>query len=246
MVAPLVEAVLLRLLRRRADEDAQPTPNRLVGARHEVGSIGYVGPETSVLLRRPGGDVAVLPAGRLVLPSLLARRPSTYEVVTHTPVDVWLRVGPFDTLDARTVHQVELRLTVAVSASSAGLRDLAAGAGVEDAGSREDAHGHAREERDPTVPDGLGAVLLDRLSREVTTRTTDAVHRRTLHELTDLSLGVLLDAALPGTFLGGLLDRSDLEVLDVDWPTEGSGWRPTLVPLPGGLADGSGPDPGAP
>ncbi len=236
MVAPLVEALLvplvLRVLRRRDDEAAHPAPNRLVGDRQDVDSIGYVAAGTSVLLRRRRAGVEVLPAGSLVLPALLGRCPATYEVVTHAPVDVWLRVGPFETLDGRSVHQVELRLTVAIGSSAAGLRELAGPSGRSD------------HEGDHEADDGLGAVLLDRLAREVTDRTTDAVRRRTLRDLTSLSLGVLLDGSLPTAFLGGLVERSDLEVLDVDWPTEGHGWRPTLVPVPAPLPEPGADDPG--
>jgi hypothetical protein len=219
VVAPLLEAVLLRFMRRGAAAGPVPRPTRLVSRPHVVDSVAYVGERTSVLLLRPGADLRVLPAGSLVLPTLLWGGTSTYVVVAHDPVDLWLRIGPFQTRDERVVQQVELRLTVVLSDSSSGLRDLADGSAS--AGT--------------DVLDGLDGVdeaLLDRLTREVSARTTEAVGRRTLAELTGLSLGVLLEGALPTTFLGGLVDRTDLEVVDVDWPTEGRGWPAPPVPLP--------------
>ena len=223
VVAPLVEALLLHAMRRRAGATAAPRPTRLISRPHPVDSVAYVAESTSVLLSRPGSALEVLPAGSLVLPALLGRRPPTYVVVGHAPVDVSLRVGPFETLDDRVVHQVALQLTVAVSDSASGLRELA-----EDSGAG-----------DPVGLEGLDDALLDRLTREVSARTTEAVRRRTLAELTGLSLGVLLDGALPSTFLGGLVERSGLEVVDVDWPTEGRGWS-AAVPAPAALGPGSG------
>jgi hypothetical protein len=160
----------------------------------------------------------VLPAGSLVVPALLGRGAAAYAVVSHQPVDVWLRIGPFDTLDDRTVRQVELWMTVTLSDSPSGLRDL-----VES----------SADARDPSDPLHLGDVVLDRLAREVAARTTEALRRRTLVELTGISLGVLLDGALPTSFLGSLADRSALEVVDVDWPTEGRRWP--VVPATGAV-----------
>lgn len=225
MVAPLVEALLLRVLRRRAGDVAAPRPTRLVSRPHAVDSVSYVVERTSVLLLRPGSPLKVLPAGSLVLPTLLGRGASTYVVLSHDPVDVWLRVGPFETRDDRLVQQVELRLTLSLSDSRSGLRALADEPGAEGADGLE----------------RLGDALLDRVAGEVSSRTTAAIRRRTLAELTGLSLGVLLDGALPETFLDGLVDRSDLEVVDVDWPTEGHGWSPALTPQPGT----AGGEPGA-
>ena len=213
MVAPLVEALLLRAVRRRGAAVPPPRPTRLVGRPHAVDSVACVAERTSALLLRPGRALEVLPAGSLVLPALLDRTAATYAVLTHDPVEVWLRVGPFETLDSRVVQQVELRLTIALADSWSRLGDLAQECGATDV-------------------DGLGRLgeaLLDRLGREVTARTTEAVRRRTLAELTGLSLGVLLDGALPTVFLGGLVERSGLEVVDVDWPTEGRGWSPAVV-----------------
>jgi hypothetical protein len=226
VVAPLVEALVLHVMRRRAGDVTAPRPTRLVSRPHVVDSVGFVADRTSALLRRPGADLQVLPAGSLVLPALLGRSGSTYVVVTHDPVDVWLRIGPFETLDDRLVQQVELQLTVSLSDSAAGLRDLAGEVGSDGPGGLE----------------GLGEALLDRLTREVAARTTEAVRRKTLAELTSLSLGVLLDRTLPATFLGGLVARSALEVVDVDWPTEGRGWAATPIPGPA-TADDPGPVP---
>ena len=78
--------------------------------------------------------------------------------------------------------------------------------------------------------------LLRRLAREVSDKVTEAFRRRTLGELTDLSVGVLLDSTLPPTFLGGLMTRAALEVTDVDWPTEGRGWSTARAPELGGAA----------
>lgn len=217
MVAPLVQALLLRAMRRRAEAVPPPRPTRLVSRSQVVDNVAYVADRTSALLLRPGADLQVLPPGSLVLPTLLGTGTSTYAVVSHDPVDLWLRMGPFVTLDDRQVQQVELRLTVSLSDSPSGLRHLA-------------------EEAAASGPDGLdgfGDVLLDRLTRAVSARIMEAVRRRTLAELTGLSLGVLLDGALPRTFLGGLIDRSDLEVVDVDWPTEGRGWPASLPQVPG-------------
>lgn len=216
MVAPLVQALLLRVLRRRADAVPAPRPTRLVGGPHVVDSVAYVAPRTSVLVLRPGAGLQVRPAGSLVLPGLLAAGTSTYVVLTHDPVELCLRIGPFATLDDRLVQQVELRVTVAVADPPSGLRDLAEGSGTSE----------------PDTLEFLDDTLLDRLTREVSTRTADAVRRRTLAELTALSLGVLLDGALPATFLDGLVARTDLEVVDVDWPTEGRGWSATPPPAP--------------
>ena len=216
MVSPLVEALLLRAARRRPPAGPVHRPTRLVSRPHPVDAVAYVADDTSVLVERPGGGLEVLGAGSLVLPSLVGLSAPTYVVVTHEPVDVWLRVGPFETRDDRVVQQVELRLTITVGTSPSGLRDIA---------EEPSAGGEAGLER-------FGDALLDRLAREVAARTTEAVHRRTLDELTGLSLGVLLDGALPGTFLGGLVERSALEVVDVDWPTEGRGWRPALASSP--------------
>lgn len=213
MVAPLVEALLLRLLRGRDDDTTGPRATRLVSARRPVDSVGQVRPGTSVLLWQPDAGVEVLPAGSLVLPALLGRSVPSYAVVSHDPVDVWLRTGPYDTLDDRTVHQVELRLTIRLSSSASGLRELAEEPGGD-----------------------LAATVLDRLTREVSVRTTEAVRRRTLADLTSTSLAVVLDEALPTTFLGGLVDRSGLEVVDVDWPTEGRGWPTPPAPVPGGTS----------
>jgi hypothetical protein len=224
VVAPLVEALLLHAMRRRAGATTTPRATRLVSRPQLVDSVGYVAESTSVLLSRPGSALQVLPAGSLVLPALLGRHAPTYVVVGHDPVDVSLRIGPFETLDDRVVQQVALQLTVAVSGSPSGLRELAEGSG---------AHGTA-------VLEGLDDALLDRLVREVSARTTEAVRRRTLAELTGLSLGVLLDGALPTTFLGGLVDRSGLEVVDVDWPTEGRGWSAAPAPV-GSAPVGSAP-----
>ena len=230
MVAPLVEALLLRAMRGRTRTVVTPRPTRLVGEPRVVDSVAYVAERTSALLLRPGADLQVLPAGSLVLPDLVRRGTSTYVVLSHDPVDLWLRIGPFATLDDRVVQQVELQLTVVLSDSPSRLRDLA-------------------EESGTAGRDGLerlgetGRTLLDRLTREVSARTTAAVRRRTLDELTSLSLGVLLDGALPATFLGGLVDRADLEVVDVDWPTEGRG-RPSAVPSAPGVAAGA-PSPGS-
>ena len=231
MVAPLVEALLLRAVRRRPAGSHAPAhrPTRLVSRPQVVDSVAYVADATSVLVRHAGGEVEVLPAGSLVLPTLLGLSAPAYVVVTHEPVEVWLRIGPFDTRDDRVVQQVELRLTVTLGTSTSALRDL-----VDDAGPAAD---------DDTGLAGLGDALLDRLGREVATRTTDALRRRTLAELTDLSLGVLLDGALPATFLNGLVERSRLEVVDVDWPTEGRGWVPAPAPAAGTLAVGPGPRP---
>ena len=213
MVTPLVEALLLRAVRQRGAAVPLPRPTRLVARPHALDSVASVAERTSALLLRPGTGLEVLPAGSLVLPTLLGRAVGTYVVLTHDPVEVWLRVGPFETLDSRVVQQVELRLAVALTDSSSRLRDLAEECGAADL-------------------DGLGRLgdaLLDRLGREVAVRTTEAVRRRTLAELTGLSLGVLLDGALPTVFLGGLVERSDLEVVDVDWPTEGRGWSAPVV-----------------
>jgi len=248
VVAPVVEALLLHVMRRWAAAAAKPVPhpNRLVGRARVVDSVGYVAERTSVLLLPPGGALQVLPAGSLVLPALLGRRGSTYVVVSHDPVDVWLRVGPFETLDDRLVHQVELRLRVTLGSSPAGLRGLTDGAlpDVTDAeGGGEGADTAAgRAPRRPGRLDGVGEAVLDRLAHEVSDRTTEAVRRRTLADLTGLSLGVLLEGALASTFLGGLVERSELEVLDVDWPTEGRG-LPVLVPPPAGGATDAGPAP---
>jgi len=219
VVAPLLEAVLLRSMRRRAAAVPALRPTRLVSRPRAVDRVAYVGDRTSVLLLRPDAGLRVLPAGSLVLPALLGGDTSTYVVVSHDPVDLWLRIGPFETLDERVVQQVELRLTVVVSDSSSGLRDLADPSGSSGADALDRL-------------DGVDEALLDRLTREVSARTTEAVRRRTLAELTGLSLGVLLEGALPTTFLGGLVDRTDLEVVDVDWPTEGRGWPGPPVPLP--------------
>lgn len=213
MVTPLVEALLLRAVRRRGAAVPLPRPTRLVGRPHPVDSVACVAERTSALLLRPGAGLEVLPAGGLVLPALLGHLVPTYVVLTHDPVEVWLRLGPFETLDERVVQQVELRLAITLSDSSSRLRDLA-------------------EECGATDVDGLrrlGEALLDRLGREVATRTTEAVRRRTLAELTSLSLGVLLDGALPTVFLRDLVERSALEVVDVDWPTEGRGWSSTAL-----------------
>lgn len=239
MVVPLVEALLLRVLRRRAADAPANRPTRLVSLPHHVDAIGYVAEGTSVLLVRPGSRVEVLPAGSLVLPALLGRPPA-YAVVCHEPVEVWLRIGPFDTLDERTVRQVELQLTVTLSDSPSGLRDLldsGAPSAASSVTSSATSSGAARDGYDaapaPASLD-LGSLVLDRLARELTSRTTEAVRRRTLRELTGLSLGVLLDQALPRRFLGGLLERSVLEVVDVDWPTEGRGW--STPPAPDGAS----------
>lgn len=217
MVTPLVGALLLRALRRRGTTVPLPRPTRLVGRPRPADSVACVAERTSVLLLRPGAGLEVLPAGSLVLPSLLGRDVGTYVVLTHDPVEVWLRVGPFDTRDGRVVQQVEVRLTIALADSASRLHDLAEECGA----------------TDPEGFDGLDEALLDRLGREVAARTTDAVRRRTLAELTDLSLGVLLDGALPPVFLGGSVERSGLEVVDVDWPTEGRGWpAAVLAPAP--------------
>lgn len=216
MVAQLVEALLLRAVRRRPAGGVH-RPTRLVSRPHVVDSVAYVADATSVLVERSGGGFDVLPAGSLVLPALLGLRAPSYVVITHEPVDVWLRIGPFETFDDRVVHQVELRLTVALSDSASELRELADGPDADH----------------PAVLEGLGDTLLDRLTREVSARTTEAVRRRTLTELTGLSLGVLLGGALPTAFLSGLVERSDLEVVDVDWPTEGRGWSAPPTPAPG-------------
>ena len=228
MVTPLVEALLLRVVRRRGAAVPLPRPTRLAGRPHPADSVACVAERTSALVLRPGAGLQVLPPGSLVLPALLGRDLGSYVVLTHDPVDVWLRVGPFETLDGRVVQQVELHLAIALADSPSRLRDLA-------------------EECGATDVDGLGRlgdVILDRLGREVTARTTEALRRRTLAELTGLSLGVLLDGALPTVFLAGRVERSGLEVVDVDWPTEGRGWtaaaltRPpfTTVVLPGSPA----------
>lgn len=200
MVAPLVESLLRRALRGRARASASAHPVRLVGEPHSVDSVGFVADRTSVLLHRPDGEVVVLEAGSLVLPSLRGGTGPTAVVLSHEPVDVWLRLGPFETLDARAVQQIELSLTLALSEAPAVLRELADQVSA----------GHAR-------------TVLDRLAHEVADRTTEAIRRRTLADLTSLSLLVLLERVLPETFLGGLLERSRLEVVDVDWPTEGGG-----------------------
>ena len=218
VVAPLVEALLLRAVRRRPAGTRAPAhrPTRLVGRPHPVESVALRRrPDLRRWCERPGsGDLEVLPAGSLVLPALLGLRAPTYVVVTHEPVEVWLRVGPFETLDDRVVQQVELRLTVALGDSASGLRDLADEPGSARArpGSRGSATRSwtgwpARSRRGPPRPSAAAR----------------------WHELVDSSLGVLLDGALPPTFLGGLLERSALEVVDVDWPTEGRGW---VVPAP--------------
>ena len=225
MVAPLVESLLLRVLRRRDGAVATPPSDRLVAEPHPLDSVGFVADRTSILLRRPGAAVQVLSAGSLVLPPLLARAPSAYVVLSHEPVDVWLRIGPFETLEGRVVQQVELQLTVALADSPAGLAELV-----------DPDRGGA------SGLDDVGDALLARLAREVSARVTEAVHRRTLGDLTGLSLGVLLDGALPVTFLGGVVTRSALEVVDVDWPTEGRGWPAAVSPRPGGV-DAPGPVP---
>ncbi len=226
MVAPLLEALLLRVLRRGVAETGPVRPTRLVSAAHRVDTAGYVAERTTVLLQRDGADPEVLPAGSLVLPSLLPGAGASYAVLTHEPVDVRLRLGPFDTLDGRTVHQVELRVGLALTSSGAGLRDL-----VEADARLRDAAGHGSS--GPDALDGLGDRLLDRLAREVSGRITDAVRRRTLDDLTSLSLGVVLDESLPTVFLTGAIERSALEVVDVDWPTEGRGRPRAVAPPPG-------------
>lgn len=238
MVAPLLEVLLLRLLRRRTAAEP-PRPTRLVSRTRPVDTLGVVEAGTSVLVQRPGSAPEVLPAGALLWPPLLTGPSATsrpvHVVLTHQPVEVWLRVGPFETLEGRTVHQVELRLTVAVEPSPAGLAEL-----VE---TEARARG-ATTAAEPGALDALGERLLDRLAHEVSDRTADAVRRRTLGDLTSLSLAVVLDEALPGSFLSGVLTRSALEVVDVDWPTEGRGWPRTLTPLPGGAGatpSGAGP-----
>ncbi|SDU84102.1 hypothetical protein SAMN04488544_0788 [Microlunatus sagamiharensis] len=239
MVAPLLEVLLLRVLRRRADAEAASgavpaLPTRLVSAAHRVDTVGYVAERTSVLLQREGAPVEVLSAGSLVLPPLLPRTRASYAVLTHEPVDVRLRLGPFDTLDARTVHQVELLLGVALVDAPSALHDL-----VDTDARLRDAAGDGGPPRPgapggPDTLDGLGERLLDRLARELSARTTDAVRRRTLADLTDLSLGVVLDESLPHVLLGGALGRTALEVVDVDWPTEGHGRPAVPAALPGG------------
>ena len=236
MVAPLLEVLLLRVLRRRADAEAATgtapaRPTRLVSTARPVDTVGYVAERTSVLLQREGSPVEVRAAGGLVLPSLVPGTRASYAVLTHEPVDVRLRLGPFDTLDGRTVHQVELLVGVALVDSPAALHDL-----VDTDARLRDAAGDPRPgaSAGPDALDGLGERLLDRLAREVSSRTTDAVRRRTLADLTSLSLGVVLDESLPRVLLGGALERTTLEVVDVDWPTEGHGWPPVPAPLPGG------------
>lgn len=238
MVAPLLEVLLLRVLRRRAVGTATPRPTRLVSRVLDVDAFGYVAAGTSVLLQREGSPPVVLPADRLVLPPLLPGTRSVYAVLTHDPVDVRLRLGPFDTLDGRTVHQVELRMGARLASSPSVLAGL-----VESDGQHRD----AARAGDPDALEGFGDRLLDRLAREVSSRTEDAVRRRTLDDLIGLSLGVLLDESLPASFLAGAVDRTALEVLDVDWPTEGRGWPRALVALPGGVAttvEGQAPTPG--
>lgn len=233
MVAPLVETLLLHVMRRRAATVPIPRPTRLVSQPRAVDSVGFVAERTSVLLERPGAGLEALGAGSLVLPALLGPGAATYVVVSHDPVDVWLRIGPFETLDGRLVQQVELRLTVSLQNSPSGLRELAEDPVAQlpvSTGGTSGAGGTDGSDRGRLGR--LGDVVLDRLAGEVSDRTADAVRRRTLAELTGLSLGVLLDSALPTTFLAGLVERSDLEVLDVDWPTEGRGLSAALTPVP--------------
>ena len=239
MVAPLLEVLLLRLLRRRTADAPQAAPTRLVSAARRVDSLGDVLPGTTVLLARPGAPIEVLPSGSPVWPPLLGRAPATYVVLTHAPVDLWLRIGPFEAHDGRSVQQVELRLRVAVTDSAAGLADLLEADALirgadHEPGGRD---GEVEAGEDPLT--GFGERLLGRLADAVASRTAEAVHRRTIDELADLSLKVVLDEALPTTFLGGSVTRSALEVLDVDWPTEGRGWSHAAVVASLGL-------PGAP
>lgn len=231
MVAPLLEVLLLRVLQRRSSGVPAPRPTRLTSPARTVDSLGYVAERTSVLLQRPGSGPEVLAPGSLVLPPLLGGTAPAYVVLTHEPVDVWLRIGPFETLEGRTVQQVELRLRLTLTDSPSGLRDLADAYGRD----LDRAPGPDDQPERPDLGDldGVGGRLLDRLTHEVAARTADAVGRRTLADLTGLSLGVLLDAVLPGRFLNGLLSRTALEVVDVDWPTEGRGWPRALAPVPG-------------
>ena len=234
MVAPLLEVLLLRVLRRRTSDAPVAAPTRLVSPAHRVDSLGHVLDGTTVLLARDGGTPEVLSAGSLVWPPLLGRGGAAYVVVTHEPVDVWMRIGPFETHEGRSVEQVELRMTVSLTDSPAGLADLleadalaqgsvpGAGAGAAEPGAT------GRLER-------FGDRLLERLAGAVRARTADAVKRRTVDELADLSVRVVLDEALPSTFLAGTVTRTALEVVDVDWPTEGRG-RPLLAPALAGLA----------
>jgi hypothetical protein len=241
VVAPLLDVLLLRLLRRRAGGASPAAPTRLVSAARPVDSLGYVLDRTTVLLARPDASVEVLPAGSLVWPPLLGRAPTTYAVLTHAPVDVWLRIGPFASHDDRNVQQVELRLRVALADSVSGLADLleadaparpAAGGGES---------GRNRSGQVGASPlDGFGERLLARLADAVAARTADVVRRHTIDELAGTSLKVVLDEALPTTFLGGSVTRSALEVLDVDWPTEGRGWSHTAMAAALGRAGARG------
>ena len=239
VVAPLLEVLLLRVLRRRAGAEAASgtapaRPTRLVSAARRLDTVGYVAERTSVLLQREGSPVEVLPAGGLVLPPLLPGTRAAYAVLTHEPVDVRLRLGPFDTLDGRTVHQVELLVGVALVDSPAALHDLVdTDARLRDAADSPPA-ARAGAPDAAAALDDLGERLLERLASALSSRTTDAVRRRTLADLTSLSLGVVLDESLPPVALGGALERTTLEVVDVDWPTEGHGWPPVPAPLPGG------------
>lgn len=220
MVAPLLEVLLLRVLSRRSSSTPAVPPTRLVSRTRRVDSLGHVLGSTTVLLARPGAPVEVLPPGSLVWPPFLTRGRTTYAVLTHTAVDVRLRIGPFDSHEGRTITQVELRLRLTLSDSPAVLGELLEGDAL------------ARGASGPDDPlDGFGERLLERLARAVSSRTAEAVHRRTIDELADLSLQLVLDEALPTTFLGDAVTRTGLEVLDVDWPTEGRGWSHAAAAL---------------
>ena len=209
MVAPLVEALLLRAVRRRPPAHPPRTPTRLVSHPQPSRASATSPTRPRSWSQRPGATSRCSPPAASSCPPCSARR-----------------------ADVRRPHPRAGRgLAADRTLRDAGRPRRAAGRAAPRRGRRHLVLAAARPRqraRRPRAgrPRGLGDALLDRVAREVSARTAEAVRRRTLAELTDLSLGVLLDGALPATFLDGLVERSGLEVVDVDWPTEGRGWPP--------------------
>lgn len=200
MVHPVLEAVLVRLAQRSTPSGPAPRPGtlRLVGDLQRVSALATVSEGTTAVLFPRPGPAELLPAGTVVLPALLPASAAAYLVVSHRPVSLDLSIGPLGTVDDRTLEAVSLRLQVEVTDPPTGLLALAT------------EHSAALE-----------AELLHRLQAEVTSQVTSAVRMNRLADLERLSLaGVLEDGWLGSTFLGGLLRRTDLHVLDVTWPTE--------------------------
>lgn len=203
MVGRLLVAVARQIVRRRTTRvagdapDAVRPPQRLVGELLTLRELAFVLPGTAAVVLPPSGPAERRTAGSVLMPAWRREPLAECLVLNLRPVTVEVVLGPLRTREGAALDGVTLRLVVAFVDPPPRLLDLARQYG-----------------------DGLDAELLRRLSEEIGNQVRNAVAMHRLADLEQASLSaVLMQGWLSCTFVDGLLDRRDFQVLDVAWPT---------------------------